>query len=69
VGQAVLDSALQRRDRVIVMSALIVGAGEVRVALRHVETAGLRKVRQLVEDRPRLGEVALLQRSLKAHSD
>ena len=68
-AQAVLDRNLEHRDRVVVAAAVIVGAGEVGVALGHPQAARVGEDRQLVEDRPGLIEIASLQGLLKAHSE
>ena len=64
-----LDRALVQRDRVVVATLPVVLAGEVGVALGHPEIAGVWQLGQLVEDRPRHVEVAVLQSLLEGHAD
>ena len=63
------DRALVQRDRIVVATLPVVFAGEIREALGHVEIAGVRQLRQLVEDRPRHVEVAVLQSLLEGHTE
>jgi hypothetical protein len=65
----VFDRTLVQRDRVVVATLPVVLAGEIGVALGHVEIAGVRQFRQLVEDRPRHVEVTILQSLLERHTE
>src|SRR5947209_3867845 len=61
------DRALLPRDRVVMATGAVERLSEIAVAPWEPKVAGVRLVDKLVEDRPRLVEVTVLQRLLEGH--